>query len=151
MKKFISFLLVFVFCFSFTSVAFAEASPKIVVSQEIEQIDDSSYAIITLYKTTIAARAGSYTQNGAKNYTYVQNGTVQWTFTVYGVFNVNPGVSCSCTNSAYGFDTSVSGWSLSSADSSHSGSTATAWGTVTGPKTVSPRVSVSCDSNGNLT
>lgn len=113
-------------------------------------MDDSSYVIITLRENSVNTRANPYTKNGSKDYTYVLNGTAQWTFTVYGTFTVVPGSSCTCTNSAYGFNTSVSGWSLSSADSSHSGSTATAWGTVTGPKTVNPRVSVSCDANGNL-
>ena len=153
MKKVACSVLAFLLVVSFALPCFAVEPEDVIVSHTIQQLGTDSYIIITLRKSvpTPIARSGIYTQTGSKDYTYVSSGTLQWTFSVAGNFEINPGVSCKCTNSAYRFSRSVSGWSLSSADSSHSGSTATAWGTVTGPKPVSPRVSVSCDSNGNLT
>ena len=152
MKRLVSSVLALVLVMAFAFPCFAAEPKEIIVSQTVQQLSADSYVIITVKKSAALplSRGGVYPQTGSKDYTYVLSGTLQWTFSVAGEFEVNPGVSCKCTNSAYRFNRSVSGWSLSSADSSYSGSTATAWGTVTGPKTVSPRVSVSCDANGNI-
>lgn len=150
MKKFVAVLVVLLLSVGLCIPAFAAEPQEIVVSREVQRIDETSYIIITVTESPALTFAAPYSKTGHKNYEYVLHGVLQWTFRVQGVFTVDPGRSCVCTNSGYGFTPHVTTWSLSSADSSYSGNTATATGTVTGEKTVYPSVSLSCDANGNL-
>lgn len=150
MKKAVSLLLVLILSAALCVPALAAGPQEIVVNRQVQQLGEDAYVVITLTETSVFTRAGSYEKIGQRKYDYVLHGVLQWTFAVQGVFTVDPGVSCVCTNSGYSFTPYVTSWSLSSPSSSYSGNTAAARGTVRGETTVYPSVSVSCDSNGNL-
>lgn len=120
------------------------ASQGKMISQTTEQLDADRYIVTTLYDTTVARSS----KTGAKSTSYYYKNSCVWTLTVYGAFYYD-GKTSTCTGDSVTYSTS-SGWSCDSASSSHSGSSATAYGTFSGEKTVSGSVSVSCDAKGNL-
>ena len=151
MKRTLSILLLLVFCVTFATSVFAAEPQEVIINQEIQTIDDTSYVIVTTSEIrTPSLTRGTFNISGKKDYTYILYNTVQWTFTVYGTFTVNENVSSTCIDSAYGFAASVGGWSLSYGTNSKNGSTASASGTVVGPKTVYPAASLTCNSKGEL-
>lgn len=116
------------------------------ISQTREQLDAERYIVTTLYDTTMARS----NKTGAKSTDYYYKGSCVWTLTVYGAFYYD-GKTSACTGDSVTYSTSGL-WSCTSARSSHSSTTATAYGTFTaiGVQTVSDSISISCDSKGNL-
>ena len=123
------------------------ASSGRLISQTKEQIDENTYIITALYDTTTARSS----KTGSKSISYYHDGKTAWTLTVYGEF-ASSGSAYFCVGDSVTYSTSGL-WSCTSARSSHSSTTATAYGTFTaiGVQTVSDSVSISCDSKGNLT
>ena len=120
------------------------ASQGKMISRIREQIDADRYIVTTIYDTTMARSS----KTGAKSTDYYYKGSCVWTLTVCGAFYYD-GKTSVCTGDSVTYSTS-SGWSCDRVSSSHSGSSATAYGTFTGAKTMSGSVSISCDSKGNL-
>lgn len=122
---------------------------------EIEYLEDGSYFEITINEDFNASRA--YTKSGGKSVVYKNsNGDVQWTYTINATFSYNPGVSSTCTGVSDSYSISNDNWHIDSHSCWKSGNTA--YGTVTmkykflgvTTQTVTKDISLSCDSNGNL-
>lgn len=150
MKKFVALCLTFVLGVTLCGSVFAAEPETVVVSQQIEQISEDEYVVITTTESIISTRGSVYTKTATRDYKYYLSGTRQWTFSVAGTFSIDSGVSSTCIDDAYAFTIQSGSWTLSSAKSYHSGNTATATGTVTGRTTTSPAVSITCDKDGNL-
>lgn len=163
MKKLLSIVIsvIFIFsAFSFTAGATTvqDQSQNRVVSETVEYFEDGSCAVITICEDILPqSRASTYTKSGSKTYTAKNSdGDVLWKFKVNGTFSVNSGVSATCTSSSYSTSNLASGWSLKTATASRSGNKAIADGTfqkkvlLIVTRTEECRVTLQCDSNGNL-
>lgn len=147
-KKTCCLLLASIFCFCLPLSIFADNSNERMVSQTVEQYSDGSYAIISTYDTSTSR---SNQKSGYKNYDYYDGG-LAWTFTVYGAFSYT-GTSVTCTDASFGYDIVQSSWRCTSGNAEADGNTATARGTFTRSsdgRIVYPKVTISCDVNGNL-
>lgn len=122
------------------------AENKRMLSRTVEQLDGESYIVVTVYDTS-TARSG---KSGAKDYDYYEDdGKWSWTLTVYGTFE-KTGNTYRCIDDSVTYDTS-SRWSCDSATSWHGMTAANATGTFsTTGKTMTKNLTLSCDSDGNL-
>lgn len=148
-KKIFAVLLAVLLMVCFSVTAFAADDKGRVVSRTVEQYDNGSYVVVTVYDDT-TARGGS--KNGHKDFEYYESGSLRWTFTVHGSFSYN-GSSATCTAASYTYSISDSNWSRVSGEAYPSGSAAIAKGVMqknsTG-KRVYPQVSITCTANGVL-
>lgn len=156
--------------FSISISTHAEASEnatEMIIQKTIEYFEDGSSLTIIVTETPSAmatgdspalAQASSYSKSGSKYYIFSdRNHTELWRFTVHGTFTVNPGVSAACTGDSCSFSISDDSWQNESSSSYHSGNQAT--GDAIFIKKVSfltvdaqtCHVTLTCDSNGNLT
>jgi len=148
-KKIFAVLLAVLLMVCFSVTAFAADDKGRVVSRTVEQYDNGSYVVVTVYDDT-TARGG--TKNGHKDYEYYISGALQWTFTVYGSFSYN-GSTATCTAASYGCNINNSGWYRVKGEAYPSGSAAIAKGTMRRPsdgREVYPSVSITCTANGVL-
>lgn len=158
MKRILCVLTLLIMSISVPCQIAAASNNPFVISETKEYLADGGYLLITVSEdTAITPCATIYTKSGTKTTTYVSSdGIVQWSFTVHGTFQINSGVSASCTSSSYSSDIAVSSWHLGSAASNYSGNHAN--GSATFNKkvlfittdTVNVNVILTCDSNGNL-
>ena len=128
-----------------------------VVSETVEYLPDGSSIITTVIDETVPTRAATYTKTGSKVQSQVNSsGDIMWQFTVRGTFSVNPGVSATCTAVSHSVNIVNDAWENESASSWRSSNKAC--GTATCVRkvlfiTVETReanVTLTCDSNGNL-
>lgn len=144
MKHRLSIGLAIILVVSLCSGVLAAENERIVF-RTVEQLGGNSYNVITVYDTT-TARVG---KNGKKSVDYYSEGAWAWTLTVYGEFEKN-GDTYRCIDDSVTYDTSSS-WSCDSATSWHGVTAANAAGTFsTIGKTVTKNLTLSCDSDGNL-
>lgn len=156
MKKNILILLVLsvimLICCIPVSASAAETSTN---NSTVEYFEDGSYSITTLTEDYNNSRA--YTKSGSKTYThYNSSNEVQWTYTINATFSYTPGVSSTCTGVSDGYSITNNSWHIDSHSCWRSGNTA--YGTVTMKyktlgvtiQTITKDISLSCDSNGNL-
>lgn len=115
--------------------------------------DDDSYIMIEISQP-MGRASGSIT--GSKNYTYYDsNGSSQWKAVLTGSFTYT-GTSATCTSSNVSVTIYDSTWSVNSKSASKNGNTATAYVQMVQKalgltvKTVPVNMTLSCDSNGNL-
>lgn len=164
MKKFLSMtltLVVLLYFFNFSVSATTDqglANNEIVISETTEYLEDGSSitTTITQYLNQNQTRT-TRTVSGSKTVTAKNSdGDVLYKFKINGTFNVNEGVSATCTAVSCGATNLASGWSLDSSSTSKSGNTARATGVfkykvlfVT-TITQETNVSLSCDKNGVL-
>lgn len=104
----------------------SQTDSDILVSEEIQYLEDGSYITTQIYESNSAAtRASTYTKDGKKSITYSTDTGVQlWKYTVAGQFTVNPGVSATCTKAAGTPTIYESSWSVVSNNVSRSGNKA---------------------------
>ena len=101
-----------------------------VTTTETLVYDDGSYAVIetTVEQPTISVLATTKTKSASRTYTYYSsNDTKEWDFTVKGTFSYN-GSTAKATAVSTSYNIYVSGWKLSSRESSKSGATVSATG-----------------------
>lgn len=136
----------------------AKAAEQVLVRETMEYFEDGSYATISVYEeNALMAYADTYTKSGSKTYTLRdKNGAVQWTFTLKGTFQVNTGVSSTCTAASYTHTIKDSSWSLKSASATKSGNKAIGDATFQSKvlfivtNTKSCHLELSCDKYGTL-
>lgn len=148
-KKFCAIVLTALLCVCVSIPAFAADDNGRVVSRTVEQYDNGSYAVVTVYDDT-TARGG--TKTGHKDYEYYVGGSLAWIYTVHGSFSYN-GSSATCTAASATCDIRKSEWHLTANEAYPSGSSAVAKGTVwrsSDGREVYPRVSITCTANGVL-
>lgn len=164
MKKLLSIILtaiIFVSLFSFNSSATTyekTADKEIIISETTEYFADGSSitTTITQFINQNQSRA-TKTVSGSKTKTAKNSsGDVLYKFKVNGTFNVNIGVSATCTAVSCSASDFASGWNLDSSGTNKSGNTANAIGIfkykVLGitTKTQETQANLSCDANGVL-
>lgn len=101
-----------------------------ITTTEVEVFNDGSYAIIdtTVEQSNISLLATTKTKSASRTYTYYSsNDTKEWDFTVKGTFSYD-GSSAKATAVSTSYNIYVSGWKLSSRESSKSGATVSATG-----------------------
>ena len=129
-----------------------------VISKNMQYFDDGSFVIITLTEdTTASAHATTYSKSGSKHYVFYNEEKVElWRFTVHGTFSINPGISSTCTADSYSVNISDKSWQNESASSYKSGNQSVGDATFIQKylfitiKVQDCHVTLSCDSNGNL-
>lgn len=130
----------------------AETNTQII---EIEYMEDGSYFEIIINEDANSSRA--YTKSGSKTLVHRNSsGDEQWKYTINATFSYNPGVSSTCTGVSDTYSIQNDNWHHDSNSCWRSGNTA--YGTVTmkykfvglTTQTITKDLSLSCDSNGNL-
>lgn len=145
--------------FAFTASADTyKTVDQTLINETVEYFEDGSSAVISVYEDNLPlTRAAAYNKSGSKKYvSRNKDGKALWEFTVNGVFNVNPGVSATCTSATYKSNIIDTSWHLKTASASKSGNKAIGKATyqhkvlfvVT--DTENCTVELKCDSNGNL-
>ena len=170
MKKIIALLVVLsiVVCGSLPAV-FAEGGEqtatesRLLVSTQMIDTADGGYLLISLYQNTDSGaadpKASSYTRIGTKDVTkYDSSNNLDWKYTLTAPFNVNSGVSATCTNASYSYTINDAAWSFSNGSTSYQGNAAHGCGTFTYKilgfiviNTQDIDVSITCDVYGNCT
>lgn len=163
MKKLFAVLLCLLIGCSVLCAPAAQAQEEtgILVSQQVEYLEDGSKIITCVYEEVsnqgIATAATTVTKSGKKTQTVQDSdGDILFTLTVNGTFSVIMGNSCSCTASSYSYTTPGSGWSLKTGSATKSANKAYAnatfvkkiLGITTQTKTSS--VTLTCSINGVL-
>ena len=155
MKKILSFMLIALFIFSFSStVALAQENQTSVVHQTIEHFEDGGYFVTTIESGTTdslrLARASS-SKSGSKTATYYNSKNIaQWSIKVTGKFTYN-GSTSSATSASKTLTYHVSGCSSSSNGAYTSGRSAVGYATVNCAGMSTYRsVTLSCSANGTL-
>ena len=137
------------------------SNAAVIRQHSIEHLTDGSY-----YETTITTndfhsysliRTASLTRSANKTTTYTSSsGAKLWSVTVTVNFSYVKGKSSKCTSSSVSATAYSASWKISNKSSSKSGNTATASATVlqySGARpvnSVTRKVSLTCDVNGNL-
>lgn len=145
----------------YTPAAQAQEVTEILVSQQVEYLEDGSKIVTCVYEDIanqgIATAATTVTKSGKKTKTgYDSDGDLNWSLTVHGTFSVVTGSSATCTASSYSYTAPGSGWSLKTGSATKSANKATANGTfvkkvlgiTTQTKTAS--VTLTCSTSGTL-
>ena len=156
--------------FNISISAHAEPTEKTVetiIHETTEYFEDGSSLTIIVTEVPTAMTAGdfsaiaqtdTYLKAGAKHYIFSdEDHNELWRFTVHGTFTVDPGVSATCTKDSFDFSISDDSWHNESASSYHSGNQAIGDAIfirkilllTVGTQTC--HVTLTCDSNGNLT
>ena len=105
---------------------------KPVTTTDVEVYDDGSYAVIetTIKQPTTSVFATTKTKSASRTYTYYNASEVKaWDFTVNGTFSYD-GSTAKATAVSTSYNIYISGWSLSSRESSKSGATVSATGEI---------------------
>ncbi len=130
----------------------------IIVSETVEYFSDGSSCVTTVIdETPITPYATTFSKTGSKVYTLRnKDGDILWQFTVHGTFSVNSGVSATCTAASYSINIVDTAWENDSASASRSSNKAIGNATFVRKvlfvtiETKSCTVTLTCDSNGNL-
>ena len=152
MKKVVSFILFLSLLFD-CFVIFSSAKNTSYI--DIEYFDDGSYGIVTFEPSLLLATKGTVTKTKKYSY-YDSSNNLCWYVTLSGTFTYN-GTSANCSNASIAYHIYKNSWSLTSANSSRSGATATGNFTfknyVLGVpiQTVNKTLTLTCDKNGNIT
>ena len=154
-KRFFSFIVLVVICFSLTTPVFADSDNTNTLSSSIVYLDNGDYVVIRV-EETVSLRSTVKTGNKHYNY-YHANGTLLWRVTLTGTFEYTYGVSSTCTKASHKETIYDSNWSVGSATAYKSGNTAYAdvtmdqrgLGILVYHKNVN--LTLSCDKYGNLT
>ncbi len=164
MKKLLSIILtaiIFISLFNFNTSATtynATLKNEVIISETTEYFEDGSSITTTITQIVSQNQTrATKTVSGSKTKTAKNSsGSVLYKFKVTGTFNVNIGVSATCTAVSCSASDLASGWSLDSSSTSKSGNTANATGIfkykVLGitTRTQETKASLSCDANGTL-
>lgn len=148
------------FLFSLTLILSASlpihAEAGEVLQTEVEYLEDGDYIETVLITHPASARASHTTSGSKTSYYKNSSGTVLWSVTVTASFSYTAGKKSSCTSASGSSSSSSSNWKVSKASSSKSGNTATATATGThyrGSQALNSytrSVTLTCDTNGNL-
>lgn len=122
-------------------------------NSEITYFEDGSYIVVTISENYSRS---TVSKNGSKSYVYHNStGTSCWKATLNGTFTYT-GSSSTCTASSCSVTVYESDWSTSSKSATKSGNTAKASVTMVRKAlgvtvdTKSASISLTCDTNGNL-
>lgn len=136
-----------------TPIFAASEISKPVTTTEVEVYDDGSYAVIetVIEQSGISVRATTNTKSASRTYTYYSSGNKkEWDFTVKGTFSYD-GSTAKATAVSTSYNIYVSGWSLSSRDSSKSGAKVTATGNFKyKTMTKSTTIGLKCSASGTI-
>ena len=164
MKRLISMLcsiLLVLSCFVFAPCVNAAEDESfeelVLVSENVEYLEDGSFIITTVYEEVVTTRSNLYTKTGTKERVYTDaDGNIVWSLTVYGEFQVIEGASVTCTSARSSATIYDSEWECVTQYAYVSGNQAIAHGefqrkllgVVISSRTVD--VTLSCDPYGNL-
>ena len=155
MKKLLLFLLVVLcaFCVPLQLSASAENYEGEPVLSYIETYDDGSYGVITITVVTDPSKAST---SGQKSYDYYNsNNVLQWSIYLKGTFTYT-GSSATCTSASTSYSINNNSWSVTKAQASRSGATATGEFTVkkytlgVPTQTVNKTLTLTCSPTGVL-
>lgn len=136
-----------------TPIFAAAEMSKSIITTEVEKYADGSYAVIETVEeqSKSLARAATSTKSASRTYTYYSSSNKkEWDFTVKGTFSYD-GSTAKATAVSTSYNTYVSGWSLSSRDSSKSGAKVTATGKFKyKTMTKSTTIGLKCSANGTI-
>lgn len=165
MKRLLSMILALAFLFTLFSFNISAATydklseNEIVISETTEYFEDGSSITTTITQqiNNGISPMATKTVSGSKIKTIKNaDGDVLYKFKINGTFNVNVGVSATCTAVSCSASDLAIGWSLDSSTTSKSGNIAKATGIfkykvlLITTQTVEIPVSLSCDENGVL-
>lgn len=129
----------------------------VLVSENVEYLEDGSSIITTVYEEVVTTRSNLYTKTGTKERVYTDaDGNIVWSLTVHGEFRVIEGASVTCTSASCSSTIYNDNWSCTRKSASPSGNQAVANGvfekTLLGIviSTENVNVTLSCDPYGNL-
>lgn len=144
----------------FTAVAMLPicAADTTVLTGEIIYLEDGGYIEISeVYNVKASVSRASHTKTGSKDVKYFDsNDELLWKYTLNATFTYEPGVSSTCTNASYSNNIYDNKWSFSNGATTKSGNTAYGAGLyikkvlLIKVDEVEIDVSITCDSNGNL-
>lgn len=165
MKRLLLIILATVFLTSLFSLNISaesfdkSAEKEIIISESTEYLEDGSSITTTITQqiNNGISPMATKTVSGSKIKTIKNaDGDVLYKFKINGTFNVNVGVSATCTAVSCSASDLAIGWSLDSSTTSKSGNIAKATGIfkykvlLITTQTVEIPVSLSCDANGVL-
>lgn len=144
----------------YTPAAQAQEVTEILVSQQVEYLEDGSKIVTCVYEDIanqgIATAATTVTKSGKKTKTgYDSDGDLNWSLTVHGTFSVVTGSSATCTASSYSYTTGSS-WSLKTGSATKSANKAYANATFVKKllgitiNTENASVTLTCSTSGTL-
>lgn len=111
---------------SAASLPMGVAEVVVSVNKETFENGDTLTTVVTEECGGISLFATTYSKTGSKTSTYTNSsGTVLWTYKLTGTFNVNSGVSATCTAASDSVSINNSSWEKISSSTSKSGNTAT--------------------------
>lgn len=153
-RFFVALVCLTLICSILTLPATANELPKVgesgqvIISQTVEYLEDGSYFVETVYKSSV--QPYSNTTSGSKTAQYYVSGTLIFTVQVNGTFTYD-GSTAEATSATGSVKAYVSGVTLESKDAYTSGASAYATASVSyGGTTLSKTVKLTCDKDGNL-
>lgn len=150
MKRFFALLICLVLISSIvaTPASAASTTDQIIISQEINYVNDDCYFIETITIPSIQAYGNAKT--GTKTAVCVSSGTAIFSISVTGNFTYD-GSTASATSASSTISAHVEGVTLNSQRAYTSGASACAFGSVSYKGiTLQKTVTLTCDKNGNL-
>ncbi len=167
MKRFVSFLLCLCVITSVlctipnvcsASALETETADERIISQTVTELPDGNSVLITISESPTATYATSYTKSASKSYTLRNSdGEALWQFSIRGTFRVTTGVSAVCTNVTHSYSITDDAWHYVSGSSYYTGNKAVGNAEFNRKlllitvETRQCQVTLTCDTNGNLT
>ena len=156
MKKIKNILLVtFIFSILLTCNSVSASTQYSNITTQITYLDNGDYLETTIYDNDATLTRATSKKSGTKTTTYKSDGKALWYVSVTGTFTYT-GSSSKCTAASVKAASYVDTWKISNKSSSYKNNTATGSATAKlyyGPlpvTTINQKVTLTCDSKGNL-